>query len=286
MFMWPLTQRTRNSGSWTRDKTDLALAWSCSCWPGPLPGTAPVPCTCQNIPGGMQERLQLPNTSSSKPRVASYRWLFCFVLFSVWAHRREDPRGAGVVPGDGLVLDLPGRQVRAAPSGLWGRSRTLPPFPLLSGGDTLPPREAGASAGWIPGDWGAAGGGGTRPERACGRWRLGSAGFLVNAEGFSECFSTVPALGESGRSASRARETSPDARLQARPRNPSHQPINRINTVEPTGNPAGSVVYFWILTPSLPAFISPCKKTRRRVLSGRWRRKRRSSSGSECRDQD
>lgn len=41
--------------------------------------------------------------------------------------------------------------------------------------------------------------------------------------------------------------------------------------------------FFFSLTSSLTAFISPCKKTRRCVPSGRWKRKRRSSSGSEYR---
>lgn len=39
--------------------------------------------------------------------------------------------------------------------------------------------------------------------------------------------------------------------------------------------------FFFFLTSSLTAFISPCKKTRRCVPLGRWKRKRRSSLGSE-----
>lgn len=37
----------------------------------------------------------------------------------LWARRREDTRGAGAVSGDGLVLDLPGRQVHTAVSGFY-----------------------------------------------------------------------------------------------------------------------------------------------------------------------
>uniref|UniRef100_A0A8C3KIN4 ST3 beta-galactoside alpha-2,3-sialyltransferase 4 n=1 Tax=Calidris pygmaea TaxID=425635 RepID=A0A8C3KIN4_9CHAR len=49
------------------------------------------------------------------------------------------------------------------------------------------------------------------------------------------------------------------------------------------GRGAGIVLFFFFLTFSPTAFISPCKKTRRCVPSGRWRGKRRSSSGSEYR---
>lgn len=108
---------------------------------------------------------------------------------------------------------------------------------------------------------------------------------------------------ESVGSMSRARETSSDARLQAQQINTQSKadlksgwqyPWRCVNPAVAVPEPplpggecrgAGIIFFFFFfsLTSSLTAFISPCKKTRQCVPSGRWKRKRRSSSGSEYR---
>ena len=75
-----------------------------------LPGTALPSWISQDIPRGLQvPGIQTPGTGLT----------VFFFSPALWARRREDTRGAGVVSGDGLVLDLPGRQVHTAVSGFY-----------------------------------------------------------------------------------------------------------------------------------------------------------------------